>query len=33
MTTPIDEKGNPVLPGIRICGKLDCVMPDHVKGQ
>lgn len=33
MTTPIDEKGNPVLPGIRICGKLDCVNADHVKGQ
>ncbi len=32
MTTPIDEYGNPVLPGYRICGKLDCVNSGHVKG-
>lgn len=33
MLTPIDEDGEPVLPGTRICGNIDCVQPLHVKGQ
>ena len=33
LVTPIDEDGQRVLPGIRICGKNDCVQPAHVKGQ
>lgn len=33
MTTPVDEEGNPVLPGERICGNNDCVAPSHVKGK
>lgn len=30
--TPIDDDGEKVLPGRRICGNSDCVNPDHVKG-
>jgi hypothetical protein len=32
MVTPVDEDGLQVLPGIRVCGKIDCVQPAHVKG-
>ena len=28
--TPVDEDGNEVLPGVRNCGKKDCVNPAHV---
>ena len=28
--TPIDDDGNPVLPGIRICHHYDCCAPSHV---
>ena len=27
---PIDSKGRPYLPGVRICGKKDCVKRDHI---
>ena len=27
---PIDLKGKPHMPGMRICGKKDCVRKDHV---
>ena len=30
LTTPIDDDGNPVMPGLRLCGKSDCVSPRHV---
>lgn len=30
MVTPIDELGEEVLPGQRICGNLDCVAPQHI---
>jgi hypothetical protein len=33
MITPIDDDGQPVLPGLRVCGNIDCVQPLHVKGQ
>lgn len=33
MLTPVDENGEPVLPGERICGNVDCVSPSHVKGK
>jgi hypothetical protein len=33
MITPINEDGEPVLPGMRVCGNKDCVQPAHVKGQ
>jgi hypothetical protein len=29
--TPIDEYGVPVLPGLRFCGKKDCVNEDHIE--
>ena len=29
--TPVDEEGNAVLLGIRKCGKVDCVNPNHVE--
>ena len=29
--TPVDDDGNPVLPGSRFCGKKDCVNVDHVE--
>jgi hypothetical protein len=31
MTTPIDEGGQMVLPGVRICGSADCVQPKHIE--
>jgi hypothetical protein len=31
MVTPVDELGNPVLPGERVCGNLDCVEVAHIK--
>ena len=31
MVTPIAEDGEPILPGVRLCGNLDCVNPSHVK--
>lgn len=33
MTTPISEDGSAVLPGIRICGNLDCVNPTHIQEE
>lgn len=30
LVTPLYEDGTEVLPGIRICGKSDCVNPNHV---
>lgn len=30
LTTPIDDDGKPVLPGLRLCAKADCVSPRHV---
>lgn len=29
--TPVDDDGNPVLPGFRVCGHLDCVNSEHVR--
>lgn len=29
-TTPIDDDGKPVFPGVRLCAKSDCVSPRHV---
>lgn len=31
MVTPVDDEGEEVLPGIRICEKLDCVNPSHIE--
>lgn len=31
LVTPISEDGEKILPGIRICGNLDCVNPAHIK--
>ena len=28
--TPIDDDGLVVMPGVRLCGKSDCVSPRHV---
>jgi hypothetical protein len=33
MTTPIDDNGEQVIPGERLCGNLDCVNSSHVKGK
>jgi len=33
MVTPVNENGEPVLPGNRICGNADCVSPSHVEGR
>jgi hypothetical protein len=30
LVTPIDEDGNEVMPGLRSCGKRDCVNSNHV---
>lgn len=30
LTTPIDDDGEIVMAGVRICGKSDCVSPRHV---
>ncbi len=30
--TPVDDDGEPFLPGERICKNMDCVNPDHVEG-
>jgi len=30
--TPVDDYGNPVMPGIRACGNQDCVAPSHCVG-
>ena len=27
---PIDSKGKPYMPGVRICGNKDCVKKDHI---
>lgn len=27
---PIDEKGDPILPGVRTCENADCIEPDHI---
>jgi len=32
MKTPVDDNGDPVLAGRRICGNADCVSPSHVEG-
>jgi len=29
--TPVDDEGEPFLPGERICGNSDCVSPQHVE--
>lgn len=29
--TPVDDEGEPFLPGERICGNSDCVNPQHVE--
>jgi len=31
--TPVDDEGEPVLQGIRICGKVDCVNPSHIERE
>jgi hypothetical protein len=31
LTTPLDDLGEPVLPGTRICRNLDCVNPEHIQ--
>jgi len=28
--TPLDDDGQPVLPGVRSCGHNDCVNPSHI---
>ena len=30
--TPLDDYGQPVLPGVRSCGHNDCVNPSHIIG-
>jgi hypothetical protein len=30
--TPVDDDGQPVLPGVRSCGHTDCVAHYHVVG-
>lgn len=30
MVTPIDENGEVMLPGTRICGNFDCIQPAHI---
>ena len=29
--TPVDEEGNPYLPGVRRCGNNDCCNTDHIE--
>jgi hypothetical protein len=31
MVTPVDEDGVAVLPGVRKCGRLDCVNASHIE--
>jgi len=31
MVTPVDEDGNEVKPGKRLCDNLDCVNPKHIE--
>lgn len=31
--TPVDEDGNPIAIGERLCGNLDCVQPSHIKND
>ena len=31
MITPVDEDGEPVLPGKRLCNRIDCVAPNHIE--
>ena len=31
LVTPLNDFGEPVLPGKRLCGMLDCVNPDHIE--
>ena len=31
--TPIDELGKEFMPGKRVCGNSDCVLPSHVQGE
>jgi hypothetical protein len=31
MVTPIDEEGVAVLPGLRKCGRIDCISPSHIE--
>jgi hypothetical protein len=28
--TPVDDDGQPILPGIRLCSNHDCVAPSHI---
>jgi hypothetical protein len=30
--TPVDDDGEPILPGVRACRNNDCVSPKHVIG-
>ena len=30
---PLDDQGQPYLPGYRICGMADCVAPSHVRTE
>lgn len=31
LITPIDEDGEPIILGIRLCGNDDCVNPTHIQ--
>ena len=31
--TPVDEDGLAILPGVRLCGNLDCVQPSHIQND
>lgn len=31
LTTPIDSDGKEIMPGVRNCGKSDCVNPAHIE--
>lgn len=33
LTTPVDERGEPVLPGRRICNNSDCCNPKHIERE
>ena len=30
-STPVDDDGVPVMPGLRVCKNQDCVNPEHVE--
>lgn len=31
--TPVNENGEPILPGVRRCGNNDCVSPSHIERE